>query len=216
MKARVGSSCSTSTSASSLSTADLTFDESFTRVVGDAIDAVARAGDTHFASFAHSSRDLFKSSTSRTPKIAMRDYLHRLLKYIDGKEQSNSWSELSPGARALIAALLYIDRISRRIPVDSQRIHRMIATGILVALKFNEDAMVDMHFFANLSGIRFSQLRELEAFFLEVLDWDVTVSSSEFKSRIAMFEKFTTGRNSSILLTGKESRSRDLPSPPPA
>jgi len=166
-------------------------DELIVEKLGKALDAVAKQGDMVRNSAA--SRDCFENGSGNAPSISVKSYLKRMLKYIDGGLGSSSWSSLSPGARALISCIIYIDRIVSKtgMTVNSQRVHRLIAVGILVALKMNEDAYVDMTFFSSLAGIPSLELKVLERKFLEMLDWDAFVSGTDFKVRLATFQRLT-------------------------
>jgi hypothetical protein len=167
-------------------------DEVLVEKLGGAMAAIAMQGDISAVEIS-----CFEGSSGKAPAISLRSYLHRMLKYIDGASGSSSWTMLSAGARALICAIIYIDRLTATtgIIVNSSRIHRLLATGILVALKMNEDAIVDMNFFASLAGVEFREMKKLESEFLRLLKWDTLISETDFQNRIASFERFTSAKS---------------------
>ena len=197
-KLRIPSDSTSSASTTSISSESTiedtrTFDEKLIDFLAQAIESVARKGDSSISlpaltSYHYLSRHQNKQSLSQN--------LKRIIKRIDCSKGSLSWNSLSSGAKALVSSIIYVDRISTKTLIDSQKIYRFIAVGMLVALKMNEDAFVDMHFFSSLCGIDFIELRELESFFLEKLRWDVVISEQEFTKQVATFERLSSSKKS--------------------
>ena len=174
------------------------FDEDLVDYLGRAIEAVAKDGDMKSKGVGKE-EDVFVG-VQKLPQITIRAYLKRMLKYIDGPGLgSNSWDALSLGARSVVFALIYIDRIveKTKLHVNSFRIHRLIATGMLVALKMNEDDVLDMNYFSLLAGIPLGQLNALEKVFLSKIEFATFVSEAEFNSRVRMFERLSRRKSPS-------------------
>ena len=172
------------------------FDESLVEFLGGAIEQVAKTGDAQSSKYILE-KDVF-IGVQKIPDISIRAYLKRMLKYIDGPELgSESWEQLSLGARSLIFALIYIDRIAQKtnLVINSYRIHRLIAAGMLVALKMNEDDALNMSYFSLLAGIPVNQLNQLEKTFLSKIGFDTFVSEVEFKSRVTVFKLLAARRS---------------------
>jgi Cyclin len=171
-------------------------DETLVDKLGKCMEKIARNGDLYFKQALKDTGRVFEGVSGNTPNISLRSYLHRMLRYIDTGSGSPDWESLSPGVRALISGIVFIDRLVQKngIVVTSSRIHRLIAISILVALKMNEDAIVDMKFFAALAGISFSELKSLEAEFLTMLDWDLVISENEFRAHIQKWRRHIDSR----------------------
>jgi len=191
------SSSSSSTTTTGAGSEVSEFDEDLVDFLGRAIEAVAKDGDSK--SKGHVKDDDVFVGLQRVPQISIRAYLKRMLKYIDGPGLgSNSWESLSLGARSVVFALIYIDRIvaKTKLQVNSFRMHRLIATGMLVALKMNEDDVLDMNYFSLLAGIPIGQLSTLEKVFLTKIEYDTFVTEAEFSSRVRMFERLSQRKSS--------------------
>lgn len=145
------------------------------------MQAVARVNDDKFA-HDNSRGDDF---TGRSiPHVSPRSYLKRVLKYTDKSGSESSFS-LSIGAQALLAAVIYIDRLvaGDRVQVTSFSIHRLVAVGMLVALKMNEDALIDLKYYSALVGVSVAELERMELAFISKLEWHCVVDAQEFEAR---------------------------------
>lgn len=190
-KMKIRATSDTDSSSTVISGSELSnHEEMIVERIGRALEAVAKLGDDKSKL---TQNDVYVNGSGKVPSISIRSYLRRMLKYIDGGSGSTSWTSLSAGARALIFAIIYIDRlvIKTGLVVNSLKIHRLIAAGVLVALKMHEDAVVDMGFFSSLAGIPFKEMKTLEHKTLELLKWDLVVSEADFKIRVTNFQRLT-------------------------
>ena len=178
------------------SSESFSLDELVADRIGKAIESIARDGDLE--SMRQASTNVGKAfEGGSAPSISIRSYVRRIFRYVDGGSGSSDWDQLSAGTRALLIALIYIDRITQKtdLVINSLRVHRIIAVGILCALKMQEDAIVDMKFFASVAGITFEEMKSLEHSFMRLIDWDTVVSEGEFKSRVALWKRLTEPRS---------------------
>ena len=109
----------------------------------------------------------------RAPSISLKDYLLRVNRYF----------HCSPAC--FVLALVYIDRAIKLhdpsyFQVDPLCVHRLILAAVVVAAKFFDDSYYSNGFYAKVGGIRVAELNALEVAFLDLLDWRLHVSVSEF------------------------------------
>jgi len=188
------STTTTTTTSREEGLAPLNLDELLVERLGKAMEAIAKAGDAGVADSKGKDRSSFTCKSGSLPTISLRSYLKRMLKYIDNGNVSTSFAHLSAGMKALVSSIVFVDRVAADtgMIVNSFNIHRLIAAGMLVALKINEDAVVDMALFAALAGVQAKEMAMLEIALLEKLDWHTFISEAEFSARIASFERLTT------------------------
>jgi hypothetical protein len=194
IKVRQSASVSTSSSCTLDSGAELSaLDEILTERLGGAMEALARNGDFQ-KDASNELGSCFEGPSGRAPSISIRAYVKRMLRYIDSGCGSSDWTLLSPGTRAFLTALVYIDRLTSKtgIIVNSSRIHRLVASAMLVALKSNEDAIVDMRFFSELAGVSFKEMKKMESSFIQLVEWDLVVSEQEFAARTRTWKRLTS------------------------
>lgn len=171
-----------------------------TTSLDDAIaDTIGKALDSMLAKVeligSEGKDELFNNPGGVAPVISVRSYLCRILRYIEGDcldGSAGSWDALSAGACALFSSLIYVDRIvsKARLHVSALNVHRLLAVGILVALKSQEDSIVQMDFFAALAGVSLKELLRLESAFLQLLGWEVVIGKPEFDERVTVWRKF--------------------------
>ena len=114
---------------------------------------------------------LLKSFTSRKiPKISIKDFLDRLLKY--GK----TFDEIA------IILFIYIDKIcnKHKINLNYYNIHKLILAAFIVAIKFHEDKYYSMSYYAKLGGISTKEAIKLEYEFISLIDFKLFVEQKEY------------------------------------
>lgn len=100
------------------------------------------------------------------PDISIMDYLARIHSSI---ECSNSCSVL---------AFLYIDRILQKNPgfdLNAKKIHRLVFTATIVAIKYLDDTYANNRTYSILGGIPIDELNLLEVVFISLLEFDLYV-----------------------------------------
>merc|ERR1712232_787328 len=116
----------------------------------------------------------------RVPAIGIHAYLERLQRYF-----------LCSDACFLIS-LVYIDRILQRHPkfsINNLSLHRVLATSLLVSAKFNDDTYYSNAYYAKVCGLTVRELNSLEAKFLMLIDWKLSVSPGEYDEYSKRAEK---------------------------
>ena len=114
---------------------------------------------------------LLKPFTSRKiPKISIKDFLDRLLKY--GK----TFNEIA------IILFIYIDKIcnKHKINLNYYNIHKLILAAFIVAIKFHEDKYYSMSYYAKLGGISTKEAIKLEYEFTSLIDFKLFVEQKEY------------------------------------
>jgi Cyclin len=99
-----------------------------------------------------------------TPAISVPEYLHRIVRYSSLEKPS------------LLAAVYYIDLLSRRYPaftLSSLTVHRFLITAITIASKGLCDAFCTNTHYAKVGGIGVAELNMLELEFLKKVDWKI-------------------------------------------
>ena len=118
------------------------------------------------------------------PPISLQDYLLRLVCNINQLSKTKS-SEESSGVRCAIMALIYLERISKKITPRS--IHRYLMTALLIALKVSEDFAISNQFWGDVGGCRLHEVNQMEQAFCNLLDWKLHITSEEYKVKKGMF-----------------------------
>ena len=109
-------------------------------------------------------------SSYSIPNITLHEYLVRIQKYTCIEKNT------------LILSIIYIDRISTigKITLTYYNIHRILFTAILLAIKFNEDEFFENTFYAEIAGIKATELKILEYNFFCICDFNLYVSEDIF------------------------------------
>ena len=118
-----------------------------------------------------SEKNLLNSFISRKiPKISIKDFLDRLLKY--GK----TFNEIA------IILFIYIDKIcnKHKINLNYYNIHKLILAAFIVAIKFHEDKYYSMSYYAKLGGISTKEAIKLEYEFTSLIDFKLFVEQKEY------------------------------------
>jgi hypothetical protein len=85
-----------------------------------------------------------------------------------------------PSRPVLVTSLVLIDRLfnsNANLALSDMNVHRIVITAILLASKFLEDEPYAQEFYRQAGGVpSLEELNQLEAFFLQQLDWKIFVS----------------------------------------
>lgn len=109
--------------------------------------------------------------SKKPPKIGLKDYLMRIVKY-SGIEETT-----------LIMSLILLDTFARSlITLSNLNIHRLLITTIVLSIKLNEDEIYKNDFYANLGGIKLELLNSMEIALLNLFDWRLHITSETYES----------------------------------
>ena len=110
-------------------------------------------------------------SASQIPPIPIETYLERIFLYSKCEESS------------LVASLIYLDRISSvgKVLLTPFNIHRILFTSVLVAIKYNEDKIFKMKYYASIAGVSEKELRCLESVFLSNVRFNLYINEKEYE-----------------------------------
>ena len=111
-------------------------------------------------------------SAKEPPQISILDYLNRI-KYYSQVENNT-----------LICSLLYIDKLctSNEIFLTELNIHRILFTAILLSLKYNEDLIYKMDYYAKIAGVSLKELKKLETEFVSKINFDLYINENDFEN----------------------------------
>ena len=104
--------------------------------------------------------------SKKIPAISIKDYIERLLKH------TKVFNEI------LIIILIYLDTIcaKNKINFNYYNIHKLILAAFIVAIKFHEDDVYSMNFYAKLGGVTIREALNLEYEFLSLLDFKLFIN----------------------------------------
>lgn len=125
----------------------------------------------HWASLGRNEQRVTRFHAVRAPGLSVHDYLKRLATYY----QCSS--------ACLVTGLVYIDRVAKRhreFTISPLNVHRLLATSIMVAAKFWDDAYYSTAYYSKVAGVRVREMRMLEAQFLSLNGWRLHVSPREY------------------------------------
>ena len=110
-------------------------------------------------------------SAPQVPPISIDAYLERIFSYSKCEESS------------LVSSLIYIDRISSdgNVLLTPYNIHRILFTSVLVAIKYNEDGIYKMKYYASIAGVSEKELRILESVFLSLVRFNLYINEKEYE-----------------------------------
>ena len=109
-------------------------------------------------------------SSYSIPNITIYEYLIRIQKYTLIEKNT------------LILSLIYIDRICQlnKIVLTYYNIHRILFASILIAIKYNEDEFYENKFYAEIAGIKVTELKIIEYNFFCMCDFNLYVDEDIF------------------------------------
>mmetsp|Transcript_13511 Transcript_13511/g.15396 ORF Transcript_13511/g.15396 Transcript_13511/m.15396 type:complete len:250 (-) Transcript_13511:856-1605(-) len=130
------------------------------------------------------------------PKISLVDYLKRMVRYLNEWQPKNSCDSLSVGCRAMVMAMIYIDRICSKddtFVLSRDNVHRVCMCAVLVATKFLEDEVFPNSFWSRVAGVGLAELNHLETSFCCHIDFDLWVTDEEFNKTFSVFSRYAVG-----------------------
>ena len=110
--------------------------------------------------------------TSQSPsQIPINTYLTRIITFTQ--------VELN----TLITSLIYLDRyfLKTNTTLTHSNIHRLLICSILLSIKYNEDTIFQMNYYAQIFGISLKELRKLERAFVTKMGFDFYVNDELFE-----------------------------------
>lgn len=136
------------------------------------------------------SESLTRFHSRSPPTISVLDYLRRIVRYANVEASTPQavpptlHLTRSSQKTCLLITLHYIDQVCARIPkffLSSLTCHRFVISAIVVSSKALCDAFCTNNHYAKVGGIRVGELNLLEKEFLSLIDWRLTVSTSNGK-----------------------------------
>lgn len=137
--------------------------------------------DKNFSFSSKNSR--YKIFSNKTiPEITLYDYINRIYKY----------TEIS--ISTLIISLIYTDRfcISTNILLTNYNVHRVLFCAVLASIKFNEDIVFSMKFYAKVAGVKAEELRNLEEAFFYGTKGSLYVDVKEYEMYYKYLRNYTS------------------------
>ena len=108
------------------------------------------------------------------PQISLSSYVFRIMKYSKASGES------------LILGLTYFGRMMERYPemaVNLFCIHRFLLISLMIAAKYYDDRTSNNTLYAMAGGIKLAELNLLEMTYLELMEYSLYVSESEYVER---------------------------------
>lgn len=84
-----------------------------------------------------------------------------------------------------VLALVYLDRLVNTCPESSispLSCHRLLLISLVVAAKFHDDVFYSNEHYAIVGGVQLRELNRMEAYFIELLGWDLLVQPEEYET----------------------------------
>ncbi|SOV21388.1 cyclin [Plasmodium sp. DRC-Itaito] len=108
---------------------------------------------------------------SKIPDISLKNYLERIGKYIGCSNE------------CFVLLIIYLDRlikINKDISLSLLCIHRLVITAAMISVKFFDDLYYSNAYYAKIGGVTTKELNKLEIYFLNLIDYQLFVSSQEY------------------------------------
>ena len=104
------------------------------------------------------------------PLISIKDYLEHIYKYT--KMDSST----------IVLILIYIDRICNinKCKLSYYIIHKLILASMMLAIKYNEDEIYSLKFYAKIGGVSLAEICNFEYYFLCLINYNLYVSEDLF------------------------------------
>lgn len=113
--------------------------------------------------------------SAEVPGITVEKYLHRLRVIA------------RCGDAIFVAALILLDRFVEKMaasaqaqPLTMSNVHRLFLTCLVVAVKYNEDAVYGNVHYAKAGGVHVREVSRLERSLVQALDWDLRVTTEQY------------------------------------
>ena len=110
-------------------------------------------------------------------RIKIQDYLERLYKY--GRMNIST----------ILLMLIYIDRLCNinKIKLSYKIIHKLMLASLIVAIKYNEDDMYSLKFYAGLVGVSIAELEYLEICFITCINFNLFIKEDIYNKYYEYF-----------------------------
>jgi hypothetical protein len=110
-------------------------------------------------------------------RIKIQDYLERLYKY--GRMNIST----------ILLMLIYIDRLCNinKIKLSYEIIHKLMLASLIVAIKYNEDEMNSLKFYAQLGGVSITELEYLEICFVTCINFNLFIKEDIYNKYYEYF-----------------------------
>ena len=110
-------------------------------------------------------------------RIKIQDYLERLYKY--GRMNIST----------ILLMLIYIDRLCNinKIKLSYKIIHKLMLASLIVAIKYNEDDMYSLKFYAGLVGVSIAELEYLEICFISRINFNLFIKEDIYNKYYEYF-----------------------------
>tara|TARA_R110002050_G_scaffold296807_1_gene457206 strand:- start:1520 stop:2119 length:600 start_codon:yes stop_codon:yes gene_type:complete len=141
------------------------FQESCIQLVSTILTRMAEAND-------HCPGETSRFHSVYKPDLSIDVYIDRIVRYT------------SISVEVFACAFLYILRFSQRtgMIISSLNLHRLIITSVTISMKYHEDRVYSNQYMAKVGGVSLAELNNLEAAFLERMDYSLGVSSKIFEA----------------------------------
>lgn len=106
---------------------------------------------------------------SKPPFISLAGYIHRL------------YSCMHCSVECFVLARIYLDRISTKYPITAYSVHRSVLLSVVVAAKYHDDRYYTNAHYAKVGGISVETLNELEARFLQCIEYQLWVEEDVYE-----------------------------------
>ena len=104
------------------------------------------------------------------PLISIYDYLNRICHYTNISKET------------LICAIIYIDNIcsTNKAFLCEFTIHKLLLASIILSIKFNEDQMYSVNYYAEVFGISTKELHNLELSFISMSNFSLFIKEEKY------------------------------------
>ena len=108
--------------------------------------------------------------SKKIPSISICDFLERIVKYTKMQDST------------LMLILIYIDRFCEinYVNLNFFNIHKLIIASMIVAIKYNEDNILNNEFYAKVGGVSKKEIDILEYEFLSLIEFSLYVDEETF------------------------------------
>ena len=105
------------------------------------------------------------------PQLSLSEYLNRIITYTQIEFNT------------LITSLIYIDRycLQTNTKLTYINVYKLLTCGILVSIKYNEDVIFHMKYYAKVFGVSEKELRKMERAFVMKMNFDFYVKKELFE-----------------------------------
>jgi hypothetical protein len=120
---------------------------------------------------------LISPFTTAKTTIKIQDYLERL--YIYGRMNIST----------ILLMLIYIDRLCNinKIKLSYKIIHKLMLSSLIVAIKYNEDEMYSLKFYAGFGGVSIEELEYLEICFISRINFNLFIKEDIYNKYYEYF-----------------------------